>query len=64
MLTAIRISPWARHAYDEARTRGQSHNRAVRAVGARWCRILWRCWQDGVPYDPALDRRAVLAMAA
>jgi transposase len=64
MLTAIRISPWTRAAYDAARARGQSHSRAVRSVAARWCRILWRCWHDGVPYDPALDRRAVLAMAA
>jgi transposase len=64
MLTVIRTSPWTRAAYDAARARGQSHSRAVRSVGARWCRILWRCWQDGVPYDPALDRRVHLAEAA
>lgn len=64
MLTAIRISPWTRDAYDEARSHGQSHSRALRSVGARWCRILWRCWQDGVAYDPALDRRTALAPAA
>jgi transposase len=64
MLTAIRISPWTRDAYDAARARGQSHSRAVRSVAARWCRILWRCWRDGVPYDPALDRRTGLAPAA
>jgi transposase len=61
MLTAIRISPWTRVTYDAARTRGQSHNRAVRSVGARWGRILWRCWQDHCAYDPALDRRVALA---
>jgi len=61
MLTAIRISPWTREAYDAARARGQSHSRAVRSVGARWGRILWRCWQDGQAYDPALDRRVQLA---
>ena len=64
MLTAIRISPWTRDAYDAARARGQRHSRAVRSVGARWCRILWRCWQDGVPYDPTLDRRVQLAAVA
>ena len=64
MLTAIRISAWTRDAYDDARARGQSHSRAVRSVGARWCRILWRCWQDSVTYDPALDRRVQLAEAA
>ena len=61
MLTLIRVSPWTRAAYDAARARGQSHRRAVRSVGARWARVLWRCWQDSVPYDPALDRRVRLA---
>ena len=61
MLTAIRISPWTRAAYDAARARGQSHSRAVRSVGARWGRILWRCWQDRCVYDPALDRRVGMA---
>lgn len=57
MLTAIRLSPWTREAYDAARARGHSHSRAIRSVGARWGRILWRCWLDRRPYDPALDRR-------
>ena len=61
MLTAIRISPWTREAYDAARARGQSHSRAVRSVGARWGRILWRCWRDRQAYDPALDRRVAMA---
>lgn len=61
MLTAIRISPWTREAYDAARARGQSHSRAVRSVGARWGRILWRCWLDRQTYDPALDRRVEMA---
>lgn len=61
MLTAIRISPWTREAYDAGRARGQSHSRAVRSVGARWGRILWRCWQDRTPYDPVRDRRVTMA---
>ncbi len=61
MLTAIRISPWTREAYDAARARGQSHSRAIRSVGARWGRILWRCWLDRQTYDPALDRRVAMA---
>jgi len=28
----------------------------VRALGRAWCRVLWRCWQDRVPYDPARHR--------
>ncbi len=61
MLTSIRISPWTRQAYDAARARGQSHSRATRSVGARWGRILWRCWLDRQTYDPALDRRVAMA---
>jgi hypothetical protein len=38
----------------QARARGQLHNRALRGIGARWTRILWRCWQDGITYDPTL----------
>jgi hypothetical protein len=22
-------------------------------LGRAWLRVLWRCWQDEVPYDPA-----------
>lgn len=61
MLTAIRISPWTRAAYDAARARGRSHSRAIRSVGARWGRILWRCWLDPQTYDPALDRQVAKA---
>jgi hypothetical protein len=61
ILTAIRISPWTRTTYDAARARGQSHSRAVRSVGARWARILWRCWHDRCAFDLVLDRRVVLA---
>jgi transposase len=49
---SVREDPWARHAYQQARARGQQHNRALRGVGARWTRILWRCWTDHTAYDP------------
>jgi transposase len=51
---AVRENDWSKQAYQEARARGQLHNRALRGIGARWTRILWRCWQDGTTYDPAL----------
>jgi len=50
---SVREIDWARDAYDQARARGQQHNRALRGIGARWVRILWRCWTDSTPYDPA-----------
>jgi transposase len=48
---SLKTSPWAREAYDQARARKQHHHRALRGLGARWMRVLWRAWTDGVPYD-------------
>jgi transposase len=45
--------PWARSVYLSARSRGLDHPHAIRVLGRAWLRVLWRCWQDGVPYDPA-----------
>ena len=45
--------PWARKVYADAIARGQDHPHALRTLGRAWARVLWRCWQDGVPYDPA-----------
>jgi transposase len=46
--------PWAKEVYRRARDRGQDHPHAIRTLGRAWLRVLWRCWQDEVPYDPAL----------
>lgn len=51
---AVRDNPWAHEAYDQARARGQQHHRALRGIGARWTRILWRCWTDHTTYDPTV----------
>jgi transposase len=45
--------PWAADHYAAARARGHDHPRALRTVGRAWTRIVWRCWQDRIPYDPA-----------
>jgi hypothetical protein len=29
---------------------------ARRSVAATWLRVLWRCWQDNAPYEPARHR--------
>jgi transposase len=44
--------PWARSVYARARSRGLDHPHAIRVLGRAWLRVLWRCWQDEVPYDP------------
>lgn len=47
-----RASPWAAGVYQAAIDRGADHPHAVRILAKAWCRVLWRCWQDRVPYDP------------
>ena len=48
-------NPWAQDLYASARGR-HDHPRAIRTLGRAWCRIVWRCWQDRTPYDPARHR--------
>ena len=49
-------NPWAADLYQRARARGHDHPHAVRILARAWLHIIWRCWQDGVPYDPAQHR--------
>ena len=51
--TAWHASPWAAKIYDDARASGKDHPHAVRVLARAWIRVIWRCWLDGVPYDPA-----------
>ena len=55
--------PWAREVYQRARARGCDHPHAIRILGRAWTRVLWRCWQERTPYDPARhgNLRRVLA---
>jgi transposase len=46
-------NPWAADLYQRARDRGHDHPHATRILARAWLHIIWRCWQDGVPYDPA-----------
>jgi len=46
-------SPWAAKVYTDAIARGCDHPHAVRVLARAWIRVIWRCWMDGVPYDPA-----------
>jgi transposase len=45
-------SPWAADVYGRARARGHDHPHAVRVLARAWVYVIWRCWQDGVAYDP------------
>ena len=48
--------PWAADRYAAALAAGHDHPRALRTLGRAWCRIVWQCWQQRTPYDPARHR--------
>lgn len=56
--------PWARAVYRNARARGCDHPHATRILARAWTRVLWRCWQDRSPYDPAKHGRALPFLSA
>jgi transposase len=51
-------SPWAAKIYNDARAAGKDHPHAVRILARAWIRVIYRCWLDGIPYDPALHAAA------
>jgi transposase len=51
-------SPWAAKVYNDARAAGKDHPHAVRILARAWIRIIWPCWINGTPYDPALHGAA------
>ena len=53
--------PWAQTYYQVHRANGQSHACALRCLGKRWLKILWKMWQTRSPYDPELHQRNQLA---
>lgn len=58
---------WAASVYAGAIARNKTHPHASRILARAWVYVLWRCWQDHVPYDPARHRalqQVVLAKAA
>lgn len=46
-------SPWAANIYNQARASGKDHPHAVRILARAWIRVIFRCWKDHKPYDPA-----------
>ncbi len=58
---------WAADLYDRAIARGKRHPHTVRILARAWVYVIWRCWQDGVPYRPGRHQalqRVTLARAA
>ena len=48
---------WAAVYYDRKKELGMSHQAALRCLGQRWLKILWKMWQTHTPYDEALHTR-------
>ena len=42
---------WAQAYYAHKRAQGNTHASALRCLGKRWLKILWRMWQQRQPYD-------------
>jgi len=48
---SLRHSEWARAYYDRCRRRGHRHHHALRALAAKWLKIIFVMWTRQVPYD-------------
>lgn len=44
---------WAQAYYKAKMEQGHSHASALRCLGQRWLNILWKMWQERLPYDEA-----------
>ena len=58
---SLDYSPWANSYYRAVRPHAKTDSDAIRRLANRWLAVLWRIWQDQVPYDEAyhLKRRAL-----
>jgi transposase len=52
---------WAKTYYDTLRQKGKSHAQALRCLGQRWLKILWKMWQTRTAYDERLHLKNQLA---
>jgi transposase len=58
---ARHVTPWIQTYYRKKREEGKSHACALRCVGQRLLKILWKMVQDRTPYDADLHARNQLA---
>lgn len=52
---------WAAAYYQKKIEEGKAHNTALRCLGQRWLKIIWKMWQTRASYDPELHQRNQLA---
>lgn len=48
---SLRQSEWAMAYYRSQRAKGHSHHQSLRALGAKWLKIIFVMWRDHKPYD-------------
>jgi transposase len=51
--TSLSFCVWAQCYHQMQLQRGKGRHAAFRALAFKWQRIMWRCWQDHLPYDDA-----------
>ena len=49
-----RTCPWAQAYYAAKRAKGHGHASALRCLGKRWLKILWRLWINHTTYDESI----------
>ena len=48
---SLRHCEWAKLYYREQKAKGHTHAKALRALGAKWLKIIFVMWRDHKPYD-------------
>lgn len=48
---SLNRSEWANKYYRDQRRKGHGHPQALRALGAKWLKIIFVMWRDHKPYD-------------
>jgi transposase len=51
------LCAWAQAYYQQKKDQGMGHAAALRCLGQRWLKILWKMWQTRMPYNEALHTR-------
>jgi transposase len=48
---SLKRCEWANKYYRDQRAKGHSNHQALRALGAKWLKIIFMMWRDHKPYD-------------
>lgn len=57
---SLEKSVWAAGYYQRLRAAGHGESHALRCVANRWLAVVWRLWQDRVPYDEGYHLQRVM----